>query len=145
MRFDSMMTDKMIEEYVQSIKSCDILVGLFSSNQMVGSAHLSVGTCEDDHTKIEVGISVETEYQRLGLGTELMHAAITIGQHVGYKNMEILCQANNLPMIKIANKFGAEIQQTHGHARAYIDLTQEDSPAINKHEHGLASMRTYIF
>ena len=144
MRFDQAITDDQIAEYMRSIKPCDILIGLFSSKQLIGAAHLSIGKCEVDQYKVEVGLSIETEYQGLGLGTELMHAAITVAQHEGYKNMEVLCHTNNVPMIKIANKFGANVRQTHGHAYASIDLTRDEAPTINKHEQGLASMRTYI-
>ncbi len=146
LRFDFVISDEQIHHYVQNINVQDIVIGLFSSNQVIGAAHLSVSKHESfEAGKIELGISVETEYQGLGLGTDLMYAAMTIGEHEGFKKLEILCQSQNLPMIRIANKFGAVIKNDHGHTYAYIDLIKDKNPVkINKHELGLASMRTNV-
>lgn len=146
LRFDYPINDEQIQHYVQNISAHDIVIGLFSSNQVIGAAHLSVSDHKSfEEGKIELGISVETEYQGLGLGVDLMHAAVTIGEHDGFKKLVILCQSQNLPMIKIANKFGAVIKNNQGHTYAYIDLTLDKRPVKqNKHELGLASMRTNV-
>ncbi len=145
-RFDHPITDDQIENYIANIGDRDIIIGMFSSNSIIGAAHLGV---TDHHAfeegKVELGLSVESEYQGLGLGSDLMHAAITISQTEGFKKLTILCKSNNTPMIKIADKFGARIKSSQGHTYAYLNLIFYKKPKRNfKKELGLASMKTNI-
>ena len=145
-RFEHQVSDEQVKNYVQNIRPNDIIIGLYSSQQVVGAAHLSV---TDHHAfeegKAEVGLSVESEYQGLGLGTDLMQAAITQSQLRGYKKLTILCKSDNLPMIKIADKFGARIKSSNGQTYAYLNLIFSAKPKKNfKRELGLASMKTNI-
>jgi len=54
----------------------------------------------------EIGISVHPRYQRRGIGTKLLTAAVELARRKGFKRLEADTLAGNKPMIKIAEKVG---------------------------------------
>lgn len=58
----------------------------------------------------EVGIMIHPEYQRKGIGTKLLKAAIRLASKKGYRRLEADTLATNVAMRKIAQKAGFKLE-----------------------------------
>ena len=145
-RFNYHISDAQIEQYVHGIRAEDVIIGLFTSTKIIGAAHLSSTDTDYNklNNKVEVGLSVESEYQNLGLGTELFKASLATCEVQGTKELIIRCQGENHPMIRIVQKFDGKIQTSAGDCYAHIDLYPQYLSKRDK-SFGLDYLKTNVF
>lgn len=144
-RFDYPIADEQIEYYVRNIRVEDLIIALFTSSKVIGAAHLSIPDHEAYLAKrIELGLSIESEYQDLGLGTDLMHASIATAQNAGFQELMVRCQSHNTPMLKVLEKFHGAIESSKGACYGSINLI-EQQPFVRKDKaFGLDYLRSNI-
>ena len=78
----------------------------------------------------EIAFSVEREFRRKGLGTQLFQYLIAEARRRGYAQLRITTSADNEAMRALAHKFGAHLTFRHGESTGTIDLTKLPPDAI---------------
>lgn len=146
LRFEYNISAEQIEEYVDNIRAEDIIIGLFSSSKIIGAAHLSpVNKNLSFGGSVELGLSVESEYQNLGLGTELFNASIATCEAQRATELIVRCQVENTAMVRIVQKFNGKVNTSSGECYAQIALNQHSDKVKKDNSFGLDYLKTSVF
>ncbi len=117
-RFGGGMSDDFIIHYAEScFGQGDLVFGAFVDGQMHGAGELrsseAIWTEQapfQRHIHAEAAFSVEEPYRRRGIGEQLFRRIERAASNHGVETIEIMCQADNLPMQKLAAKFSTELR-----------------------------------
>ncbi|GAB4380932.1 MAG: GNAT family N-acetyltransferase [Elainellaceae cyanobacterium] len=96
--------------------------------QIVGSLELRVYISRHKHHSAAIStIAVSVEWQRHGIGSQLMRAAIDLADYwLGLHRLESLIYTDNYPAIRLLNTFQFEVEGTFRHftfrSDAYADV-----------------------
>ncbi len=114
LRFGMSVSDDFIREYAERTSGLNSLVyGYFRDGEMRGAAEMrQIG--EAFSTDAEGAFSVETDYQNLGIGSELLGRIVRAARNRGVSRLYMNCLAENRKMQRIAKKFEAELHFDHG-------------------------------
>jgi GNAT superfamily N-acetyltransferase len=130
-RFGYAIRDEQIARYVDELNyEQDEIYGVLSDRlEIVGLAHLAFQECASKRKQIaEFGVSVLPKYRGLKLGTRLFERACEHARNNKVQAIFIQALSENLPMLKIAKKYGAVIQRGGFEAEAYVEL---NNPTLN--------------
>jgi len=115
-RFGGGMSDDFLIRYAQNcFGEGDLVFGAFIDGVMRGAAELrsseaiwSEQAPFQRHIHAEAAFSVEEPYRRQGLGETLFRRIEQAASNHGVETVEIVCTADNVPMMRLAGKFKAK-------------------------------------
>jgi GNAT superfamily N-acetyltransferase len=108
-RFGGGVSDEFLVGYAEKCFGAgDYVFGAFVGGQLRGAGELrSMGA---QHATAEAALSVEAGFRRQGVGEHLFKRILRAATNHGVETIEILCQADNRPMQRLAAKFSAEFR-----------------------------------
>ena len=117
-RFSGGVSDEFLITYAENcFGSGDLVFGAFVDGPLRGAGELrSSESIWSEHAPFaqkalaEAAFSVEEAYRRRGLGERLFARIVRAASNHGVKTIEIMCQADNRPMQKLAAKFSTELR-----------------------------------
>jgi RimJ/RimL family protein N-acetyltransferase len=128
LRFGYAANDEQIERYIDALDfERDEIYGIFNRHlEIVAMAHLAI--CRQDGRKdfAEFGVSVSAHARGRGYGAHLFERAMIQARNDKVYQMYIHALSENAPMIRIARKFGAEIEREGAETEAYLNLPKRD-------------------
>jgi GNAT superfamily N-acetyltransferase len=116
-RFSGAVSDEFLIHYAENcFGSGDLVFGAFIDGRLRGAGELrsenAIWTESAPFAKrvqAEAAFSVEEGYRRLGIGEQLFARIVRAATNHGVETIEILCQADNRPMQKLAAKFSTKL------------------------------------
>lgn len=128
LRFGYRASDEQIAKYVTSLNfERDEIYGIFNRRlQLIALAHLALESDSKSTRCAEFGVSVRAEARGKGLGTLLFRRAMLHARAEGVDLLFIHALSENEPMLKIARKAGAVVENHGGEVEAHIRLPAQD-------------------
>jgi RimJ/RimL family protein N-acetyltransferase len=129
LRFGFIASDAQIRSYVEGIDfERDQVLGIFNrSLRMVASAHLAyLPPMPGSEPQAEFGVSVLESHRGRGFGARLFRHAMVLARNRHVGRLVIHALSENVAMLRIARKAGAELLQEGGDAQASLRLPPED-------------------
>jgi RimJ/RimL family protein N-acetyltransferase len=128
LRFGYAATDAHIAHYIESLDfDRDEIYGIFNRNlEIVAMAHLAICRQEGQKPFAEFGVSVSAHARSRGYGGRLFERAMLQARNDKVYQMYIHALSENAPMIRIARKFGADIERDGSETEAYLSLPKRD-------------------
>ena len=116
-RFSGAVSDEFLIRYAENcFGSRDLVFGAFVDGRLRGAGELrsesAIWTESAPFAKrveAEAAFSVEEGYRRMGIGEQLFARIVRAATNHGVETIEILCQADNRPMQKLAAKFATKL------------------------------------
>ena len=116
-RFSGGVTDEFLVRYAQNCFGAgDLVFGAFIDGQLRGAGELRSENAIWTETapfakrvQAEAAFSVEEDFRRLGVGEQLFARIVRAAANHGVETIEIMCQADNRPMQRLAAKFAAKL------------------------------------
>jgi len=147
LRFGRPVTNRFIQTYVDRIDWFrDIVIGAVIDGEIKASGILTpIGW----RLPLEgsAAVSVETDLQGYGLGSELTKRMLTIGRNRFMSRIYMLCLVKNERMYRIAEKFGGEVDRFRDETvEAQFDLSRPTVSTVTTEavSEGLALGRTVV-
>ena len=117
-RFSGGVSDEFLVDYAEHcFGTGDLVFGAFVEGELRGAGELrsaeAIWTERAPFAKrtvAEAAFSVEEPYRRRGLGERLFARIVRAASNHGVETIEIMCQADNRPMQKLAAKFSTELR-----------------------------------
>jgi GNAT superfamily N-acetyltransferase len=114
MRFAHGASDRYVEEYAGRMGELgSIVYGFFEDGEIRAAAELKKISDAWGH-EAEAAFSVETPYQGLGVGTELMGRVIRSARNRSIRLLFMSCLAENRKMQNIAKHYEADLRFEYG-------------------------------
>lgn len=128
LRFGYQASDTQIERYVDALDfERDEIYGIFNRHlDIVAMAHLAICREANRPAFAEFGVSVAAHARGRGYGAHLFERAMLQARNDKVYQMYIHALSENAPMIRIARKFGAEIERDGSETEAYLSLPKRD-------------------
>ena len=112
-RFGGGMSDDFIAHYAEScFGQGDLVFGAFVDGRLRGAGELrskeaiwSEQAPFQRHIHAEAAFSVEDDFRRRGIGEQLFGRIVRAASNHGVETIEIVCQPDNLGMMRLASKF----------------------------------------
>lgn len=110
LRFAHGVSDSFIDEYARHMSELGaIAYGYFVDGELRGAAELKkLGGMWGKEA--EAAFSIESAYQDMGIGTELMGRVIRAARNRGVQHLYMSCLTENTRMLAIARKFDADLR-----------------------------------
>jgi GNAT superfamily N-acetyltransferase len=127
LRFGMALGPAVIAAYVGQIDlDRDAVLGVHDErNALIGVAHVAI---EDDQA--EVALSVLPGHRRRGIGSALFRRAIAHARIRRMPRLFMRCLTANVPIMRLAQKFGMVIVESGSDADAFLDLQPASSTAV---------------
>jgi GNAT superfamily N-acetyltransferase len=117
-RFGGGVSDEFLVGYAENcFGERDLVFGAFVDGQLRGAGELRSASAAWSESApfasralAEAAFSVEAAYRRQGIGERLFDRIVRAAGNHGVETIEILCQADNRPMQKLAAKFSPELR-----------------------------------
>lgn len=124
LRFGYPATDEQIGRYVAGLNfDRDEIFGVFNRRlNLVAMAHLAYSVDPQWATCAEFGVSVSSHQRGKGLGVRLFNHAVVHARNQGVSMLFIHALSENLAMLKIARRAGAQVQREGSETEAYLRL-----------------------
>ena len=124
LRFGYAANDEQIQRYVDGLHfERDEIFGIFNSRlDIVAMAHLALNLASGTEACAEFGVSVQKRSRGRGYGARLFERAAMHARNEGVLLLFIHALSENVPMIKIARKFGATVERDGSETEAYVRL-----------------------
>jgi RimJ/RimL family protein N-acetyltransferase len=128
LRFGYAATDAQIERYLEALDfERDEIYGIFNRHlEIVAMAHLAICRHEGRQPFAEFGVSVSAHARGRGYGGRLFERAMLQARNDKVYQMYIHALSENAPMIRIARKYGADIERDGSETEAYLSLPKRD-------------------
>lgn len=126
LRFGMALGPTVIAAYVDQMNlEQDAVLGVHDErNALVGVAHVAI---EGDHA--ELALSVLPGHRRRGIGSALFRRAIAHARIRRMPRLIMHCLTANVPIMRMAQKFGMVVVENGHHADAFLDLHPASSTA----------------
>ena len=132
-RFWSPVNDAFIERYAQGIVGDGhVLVGAMRGRRIVGLAHAALYADGADGLAAEIGISVDAEARKQGLGKRLLRAAMAAVGRLQAGRVHVLFMTMNSAMAALARSLGGHISRDGVDSSAVFDLQAGGGPAAGR-------------
>jgi GNAT superfamily N-acetyltransferase len=119
MRFGGMVSDAFLKDYAGTAARLDGLVfGAFLDRRLIGAAELRL--ILEAPAAAEAALSVEAEFQDMGVGDALLSRLIVAAQNRGVRSLYMICLAANARMRHLALKHEAEIEFADSEVRGTV-------------------------
>jgi GNAT superfamily N-acetyltransferase len=117
-RFGGGVSDEFLARYAENCFGAgDLVFGAFVDGQLCGAGELrsesAIWTESAPFARrvhAEAAFSVEALHRRQGIGEQLFARLLRAASNHGVETIEILCQADNRPMQRLAAKFSTELR-----------------------------------
>ncbi len=128
LRFGYIASDEQVARYVENLNfGRDEIYGIFNRRlQLIAMAHLALEVNSQETSCAEFGVSVSSDARGKGLGTLLFKRAMLHARARAVNLLFIHALSENEPMLKIARKAGAVIENHSGEVEAHIRLPNQD-------------------
>lgn len=111
-RFHSAISDEAIESYSRGLDWDRALIfGVFVDDTLRAVGELLTAPGDPD---AEIAVSVETDYQHIGFGKQLVLALILAARATGVERIVIMFLHDNAGMAGLARDIGAEMESMQG-------------------------------
>jgi GNAT superfamily N-acetyltransferase len=115
-RFGGGMSDDFLARYAENcFGQGDLVFGAFVDGQLRGASELrsqeaiwSEQAPFQRHIHAEAAFSVESDFRRRGIGEQLFGRITRAASNHGVETIEIVCQPDNVGMMRLASKFKAQ-------------------------------------
>ncbi len=126
LRFGMALAPTVIAAYVDQIDlDRDAVLGVHDErNALIGVAHVAI---EDDQA--ELALSVLPRHRRRGIGSALFRRAIAHARIRRMPKLIMHCLTANVPIMRMAQKFGMVVVENGRDADAFLDLQPASSTA----------------
>ncbi len=133
-RFWSPVNDAFIERYGAGIGGAGhVLVGAMRGHRIVGLAHAALYADGGSGLAAEIGISIDADARKQGLGKRLLRAALEAAeQRLQASRVHVLFMTTNAPMAALARSLGGRIERDGSESSAVFDLPVEGEPATSR-------------
>jgi RimJ/RimL family protein N-acetyltransferase len=98
-----------------------IVIGVFEDGTLRGAAELRLET-GNLPLQAELALSVETDWQNRGVGTELVRRALLAAGNRGVVSLQMICLAENQRVQNIARKHTSRLASSGGETEAAIPV-----------------------
>jgi pimeloyl-ACP methyl ester carboxylesterase/GNAT superfamily N-acetyltransferase len=123
-RFLSLASDSHVSTYVSGICFAhDIVLGAKRDSRFVGLAHGAVFVERGD-LATEIGISVDQDVRRCGLGKRLLLAALEVARRLGVVRAHAIFRSDNIATVRLARNMGARVERNAGESSAVSRLNR---------------------
>ena len=120
LRFLSSPRDEVINAYCARLDwPSSMLIGAFVDNVLRGIGEL-VQVTGWSRPSAEIALSVESAYQNVGIGSELLRRLSILARNRYIDRLSMLCLRENSKMQRIARKFNAELSHNPGEVEGQI-------------------------
>lgn len=112
-RFGLQVTDTYLSDYAElCFEPGTITYGYFEDGMIRGAAELRLYPAKDDPNRkeAEAAFSVERDWRRRGIGTEMMGQIVLVARNRQVKTLTIFCLRRNKAMLALARKFEADLK-----------------------------------
>ncbi|MEX1036301.1 MAG: GNAT family N-acetyltransferase [Sneathiella sp.] len=106
-----------------------IICGAFIGGELRGVAEIRFGS-KGRSSRAELAISVEDDWQEIGIGTELMALALRCARDYHIDGLEVVFLPNNMAMRRLAQKFGARFSYQTGLVKGIFSLVEPGFAAV---------------
>lgn len=121
-RFSALASDEYVRSYASGIAFArDIVLGAMRGSPLAGVAHGSV-FIERGDLVVEVGVSVDAEDRRSGLGKRLMCAVMERAKRCNVVRAYALFRSDNTAMAALERSLGARIVRDGNESSAVVEL-----------------------
>lgn len=128
-RFGIVLSEYAITAYVKKIRDDDFIIGSFDGQRLTGAVHLAI---DDKVNHSEVGVSIDMQYRRQGVGLKLMSHAIALCRNRHIEQLYMMCLSTNTSMISLCKKAGLAVVSNHGESETTIELPSPDFTSISQ-------------
>ena len=111
-RFGLQVSDAYLAQYADlSFQPGGITYGYFEDGVMRGASELRIfpSGAHAGHRDAEAAFSVECDWRRRGIGSELMSHVVLAARNRRIERLSIFCLRHNQAMVKLARKFEADL------------------------------------
>ena len=123
-RFLSLAGDAQVSNYVSGICFAhDIVLGAERDSRIFGLAHGAL-FMEHGDLATEIGISVDPDARRCGLGKRLLLAALELTRRLGVVRAHAIFRADNVAVVRMARDLGARVERDGGESSAVFRLNR---------------------
>ncbi|MCX7355484.1 MAG: GNAT family N-acetyltransferase [Alphaproteobacteria bacterium] len=130
LRFQGYLNDEAVSAYVDSLDWFGgVVIAYFVDGEVRAAAHLSWNRGQLVRTG-EIGLSVEAEFRRRGVGTALLRRAMTIVRNRFVSDVELLCMPENTAMRRVAAHLGLKWKVASGQAESAAHLHWPDQLSL---------------
>lgn len=130
LRFQGYMNDEAVDAYVESLDWFGgVVIAYFVDGEVRAAAHLAWTSGLFVRTG-EIGLSVEAEFRRRGVGTALLRRAMTIARNRFVSDVELLCMPENTAMRRVAAHLGLKWKVASGQAESAAHLRWPDQLSL---------------
>ena len=124
LRFGSPVSHHVVAQYCRNDgRPLPIIFGAFLGPDLRGVVELRFGTSVSP-LQAELAISVEDDWQQMGIGTELMTLALRCARDSHIDVLEVNFVPNNMAMRRLAQKFGARFSHQTGLVKGVFPLAR---------------------
>lgn len=130
------LTVEQEENYIKSKMESPnelLLIGTIDGKQVGNCAINALGTRQRYQHRCSVAIALYQEYCGLGIGKQMMKAALVEAEKCGYEQVELEVVASNTSAIALYESLGFEIYGTMKNNMKYKDGTYEDAHMMVKY------------
>ena len=121
-RFIGIVSDDYVQRYVDGIGYArDVLIGALQGRRLVALAHAAV-YLESGELVSEVGVSVDKDLRRKGLGKRLLHAAIAAAKRFNVRRVHVIFRSDNMAMTALTRAMGARIDRQGTESSAVFEI-----------------------
>ena len=121
-RFSALASDEYVRSYADGIAFArDIVLGAMRGSRVVGLAHGSV-FIERGDLVVEIGVSVDAEDRRSGLGMRLMGAVMDRAKRCNVVRAYVLFRSGNIAMAALQRGLGARIVRDGNESSSVVEL-----------------------
>jgi GNAT superfamily N-acetyltransferase len=106
-RFATASEAMLIQHAQRAISSPAFIAGAYVGGKLRGSIEVCDSTCA---SCCEAALVIAQAWRRRGLGAQLLQAATNWGKESGRRSLRMFFSAENLPMLRLASKAGAQLQ-----------------------------------
>jgi len=128
MRFGHHVNEDQIRAYVDGLDfGHDHLLGIFNRRlELIAFAHLALSIRPRSFQTAEFGVSVMAHARGRGYGGRLFERAMTAARNQGITHLLVHALSENAPMIRIAQRAGAQIERHGPESEALLRLPPAD-------------------
>lgn len=106
------------EGYVSKLDPLrDVLLGVYEGDKVVGFCHVAI-----TGAVAEIGVSVSASARGRGVGSVMLEKAREYAHSLGCEDLQVLCAADNAPMLALARKHGLKVSYHSGECVGQLEL-----------------------
>lgn len=121
-RFIGTVSDDYVRRYVDGIGYArDVLIGALQGRRLVALAHAAM-YLEGGELLSEVGVSVDTDLRRHGLGKRMIHAAIAAATRFNVRRVHVNFRSDNAAMSALTRALGGRVDRDGMESSAVFEI-----------------------